>query len=323
MRTRLFTALTLATLAISAWAAPLAERAHYELIISAKPFGDMAAAVAGSGATMDFANQDPEKVKEESNKIQLCAMTETPDGDTAVGLIDNGANPPGYITLFDGESSNGLELLFSDLDDEIATFRRDGVTFTLGLGLGLVETVTPELYAQRKAEAEEEEKKAEERERKRPNSLAEQLIAMQMSLPPDVEAPPLPIPPMVDAEEFTRPFNPDKPDSEPETETEAVIKEGAAQLKESAEAGETPQEYLKRLVAHRQKEVERQQTEKKAAQKAIDEALAAAPHTPEEEAALRRKTNIDLLKKGVVPLTPVDDLTPEEQAEVDAALEAL
>ncbi len=315
-------ALVLLLLLVSApafGALKLGARARYQLIIDREPFGPMAGTLATEEAQPPA--QDPQKVLEESNKIQLCAMTITPDGRTAVGLIDNAANPPALITLFDGETFNGLEMLLSDLDEEFATFRREGITFTLRLGLGLVETITPELLAQRKAEAEAAEVEAEARERKRPNSLAEQLIAMQMSLPPDVEAPPLPIP-IGDAEMFTRAFNPDKPEQDPETEAEAVVKAGVAELKDAVAAGETPQEYLARLVEHRQKEVRRQQEEKRAAKEALDAELAAGSLSKADEEYIRRRTNIELMKKGVVPLTPVNDLSDEEQAEINAALDA-
>ncbi len=299
---------------------PLREKAYYSLIISREPFGKNATAAEMAEEAAPV--QDPVKVQEESNKIQLCAMTETPDGRIAVGLIDNGIQPAGYLTLFEGETSNGLELLISNLDEEYATFRRDGITFTLGLGLGLIETITPELLEQRKAEEEAKIVEEEERERRRPNSLAEQLIAMQMSLPPDVEAPPLPIP-IGDVEQFTREFNPDKVRGEPQTETEALVQAGVAQMKEAIETGESPQDYLKRLVEHRQKEVERQKEEKRAAQAALDEALASGNYTEEDEAFLRRRANIELMKRGVVPLTPVNDLSDSEQSEINAALEAM
>jgi hypothetical protein len=284
----------------------LKPKPFYELIITSEPFGPMAQ--EAEAAVEDVVEQDPVKVQEESSKIQLCAMTYTPDGRTAVGLIDNGTNPPGYITLFDGDESNGLTLILSDLDEEFATFTRDGVTFTLKLGLGLIETITPELLAQREVEKVEEEIQEAEIERKRPNSLAEQLIAMQMSLPPDVEAPPLPIP-ILDTEDFVREFDPNKERAEPETDEEALIQAGVAELHDAVAAGETPQDYLKRLVAHRQEEVKRQQEEKARAQKELDEQLASGTLSKETEDYLRRRTNIELMKKGVVPLTPVEDLT--------------
>ena len=292
-------------------------RAYYELIIKSEPFGPMAP--DEPEIAEEVIVQDPEKVKEESSKIQLCAMTYTPDGRTAVGLIDNGSNPPGYITLFDGDESNGLTMVLSNLEEEYATFTRDGVMFTLKLGLGLMETITPELLAQREEEAILEEEAQAEIERQRPNSLAEQLIAMQMSLPPDVEAPPLPIP-ILDTEDFVREFDPNKERGEPETDEEALIQAGVAELHDAVASGETPQEYLKRLVEHRQQEVKRQQDEKARAQQELDEQLASGNLSKETEAYLRRRTNIELMKKGVVPLTPVDDLTEEEQAEIDAAL---
>lgn len=295
-------------------------KSRYKPIIDCLPFGEMAVDV-DPNEPPPVVQQDPELVKEESSKIQLCAMTWTPDGRTAVGLVDNGVEPAAYITLFDGESSNGLTLVLSNLTEEYATFERDGITFTLKLGLGLIETITPDLLAQREEDAIIAEEEAAEIERKRPNSLAEQLIAMQMSLPPDIDAPPLPIP-MGDVEDFTREFDPNKERNEPQTETEALIQAGTDELKAAAEAGESPQDYLKRLVEHRKKEVERQQSEKKRAQEDLDAAIASGRHTEEEIEVIRRELNIDLLKRGVVPLNPVDDLSDLEQAEIDAALDA-
>lgn len=314
----------LAAVAILSFATPAAaslrDRAYYELIIASLPFGAMAEESQAGAGLEEIAT--PEEIEEESNKIQLCAMTITPDGRTAVGLIDNGTDPPAYITLFDGEEANGLELILSDPDEEFATFRRDGITFTLGLGLGLLETITPELLARRKEEAEEAELAEAEAKRKKPNSLAEQLIAMQMSFPADVEAPPLPIP-LGDAEAFTRKFDPEKETAEPQTDQEALVQAGVAELEEAVRTGESPQDYLKRLVEHRQAEVERQQAEKKAAREALEAEIATGTLSADAEAALRRQTNIELMKKGVVPLSPVDDLTEAEQAEIDAALEEL
>ncbi len=321
MKHILFALMSLGVLAAPAWAAyTLQERPYYSVIISRMPFGEMSTAQPEAD-TAAVPVQDPVKVEEESNKINLCAMTYTYDGRSAVGLIDNGIEPPAYITLFEGETSNGLELLLVNVEDEYATFKRDGITFTLGLGLGLLETITPESLARQEAEAAEEEARQAELDRKRPNSLAEQLIAMQMSLPPDVEAPPLPIP-LGAAEQFTREFDPDRERDAPETESEAIIQAGVAELNEAVASGESPQDYLKRLVEHRQKEVERQQSEKRAAQKALDDTLASGQYSAEDEAYLRRRTNIELMKKGVVPLQPVADITDAEQAEIDAALNA-
>lgn len=294
-------------------------KAYYELIITAEPFGPMAAEVDINEEALS--EQTLERMQEESSKIQLCAMTYTPDGRTAVGLIDNGTNPPGYITLFDGDCVNGLTMVLSDLEKEYATFQRDGVTFTLKLGLGLMETITPELLAQREVEQEEALSQEAEKERKRPNSLAEQLIAMQMSLPPDVEAPPLPIP-NVATEDFVRKFNPDKETNAPETDTEALIQAGVEELNDAIATGESPQAYLKRLVEHRQQEVKRQQEEKALAQEALTQQLSEGNLSEETKTYLSRRANIELMKKGVVPLTPVDDLTQEEEAEINSALEA-
>ncbi len=94
------------------------------------------------------------------------------------------------------------------------------------------------------------------------------------------------------------------------------------ELKEAVAAGESPQDYLKRLVEHRQKEVRRQQEEKRAAEATLKAELSADGLSKDDEAYIRRRTNIELMKKGVVPLSPVNDLSPAEQAEIDAARDA-
>ncbi|MEG2415552.1 MAG: hypothetical protein RSB74_06505, partial [Kiritimatiellia bacterium] len=153
-------------------------------------------------------------------------------------------------------------------------------------------------------------------------SLAEQLIAMEMSLPPDVEAPPLPLP-IGDPELFVKKFDENKEESEPATESEAIVKAGVEELKTAIANGETPQSYLKRLTEHRQKEVERQQSEKKQAQEALQAKLEQNEVSADDEAYIRRRTNIELIKKGVVPLSPVNDLSEAEQSEINAAINAV
>ncbi len=292
-------------------------KSRYQPIIDALPFGAMAEATA-TAAPQQAATQ--EEIEELSNEINLCAMTITPEGRVAVGLIDNALDPPAYIVLFDSDEKNGLELVLSDYDREIATFKREDILFTLQLGLGLVETVTPQSLAEAKAAEAEAVAQAEEAKRKRPNSLAEQLIAMQLSLPPDVEAPPLPIP-MGDPEIFTRTFDPSREGEAPETEEQAIVQAGVEEMKAAIAAGESPQEYLKRLVEHRQKEVERQKEEKRIAQENIERDVAENNLNADEEAYIRRRTNIELMKKGVVPLNPVNDLSDDEIDEINTALD--
>ena len=142
---------------------------------------------------------------------------------------------------------------------------------------------------------------------------------MQIPFPTRLSAPPLPIP-ILDTDEFLKEFNPNKEKTEPQTESEALIQAGVDELHEAVATGETPQEYLKRLVAHRREEVKRQQEEKALAQEALDRNLAESGNISKEtEDYIRRRANIELMKKGVVPLTPVEDLTEAEQAEIDAA----
>ena len=69
--------------------------------------------------------------------------------------------------------------------------------------------------------------------------------------------------------------------------------------------------------------MKRQQEEKALAQEELDRTLAESGNISKEtEDYIRRRANIELMKKGVVPLTPVEDLSEAEQAEIDAALSA-
>lgn len=293
---------------------------RYECIIQAKPFGEIASAQSETDTQVVETLITSEEVEEEANKLSLCAMTIMPDGEAAVGLIDNGVQPPANLLLKQGERSNDLEVLLVDYDNEIATFQRGEITFTLKYGAGLIETVTPESLAEERRLKEEAALAEEEtaiNKRPRYNSIAEQLIAMQMSLPPNVEAPPLPIP-RGDIASLTKKFYEDEEgedESEPQTEMEAIVKEGVEEMKASAQEGETAQSYLQRLTEHRQQEVERQKEEQEAARQTLQEQI-----IEDEESAeyIRRRTNIELIKKGVVPLNPVTLTTEEEQELIDA-----
>lgn len=292
---------------------------RYELIIAKEPFGAMAADAPAEGASAPMTAEQEEQVNQIVQQISLCAMTIMPDGRTAVGVIDSSQQPVAYTVLFDGDEYRGLSVVFSDYEEELATFEKDGLAFTLKLGKGLVETVTAEsLEAERAAKALAEAEVAEPEPERRPfNSPAEQLIAMQMSLPPNIEAPPLPMI-VGDVAQLTKKFDETRADDEePQDDLDEVVKAGVEELKAAAQEGESAQSYIQRLTEHRQQEVKRQQEEQAVAQQVLEEEEAQAA-TDEDAEYLRRRTNIELIKKGVVPLDPVE-LTHEEEKELSEA----
>ncbi len=293
----------------------------YQSIIEAKLFGEIAAVEDDAQANQKPVNEaTPEEVKQEAEKLTLCAMTIMPDGRAAVGLIDAGVQPAASLLLYQGDKANGLEVVIVDYASEIATFKRGEILFTLKYGAGQIETITQEMLDEKRAQETAALAKAKHDPKKpRYNSLAEQLIAMEMSLPPDVQAPPLPIPAGVD---LTKPFDPDaaKPQADPESqpaqaELDDIVQAGMAELKDAKLAGESPQSYIERLSAHRAKEFERQQAEKAQAKQDIEDALANQSLSEADRDYIKRRTNIELIKKGVVPLENIE-LTKEEEKEL-------
>ncbi len=293
--------------------------APYQVIIDRQPFGPMAPDPAPpgtepAGPAPDFAAT--EEVQQLAGKLVMSAMITLPGGQTAVGVTDTTRSPSVSHLIAQGDPPvDGITLELVDFTDKIATFSKSGITFSLRLGSGIVETLTPELLARR-----EQQRLAEAAAREPPkpryNSLAEQIIAMQMSVGPDVEAPPLPII-TGDLAALTKPFDPERPPEAPQTETDHLVAQGIEELRRSVEAGETPQQYIDRLQTHQRAEAQRQQQEKKIAAEAEKELLKNA-RTAADEARIRRRMNIELLKKGVTPLEPIT-LTPEEDRELKEA----
>lgn len=289
---------------------------HYQVIIDRMPFGAMASGVQSEADTPeDMQFVAAEEVQQLAAKLTMCAMSIMPDGRYAVGIIDSSVTPAVSHILSQGDGPvEGITLDLVDIESKVATFSKDGITFSLKLGVGIVETLTEETLAEEQRKREEE-AAALAAAKPRPNTLAEQLLRMQTSVPPDVEAPPLPII-QGDMASLTKPFDPDQEKKEPEDEHDEIVQQGLEELKASVKAGETPQQYFERLQAHNREEARRQQAEKRAAAE-LEKELAKNLETEQERADLRRRINIELLKKGVVPLDNENIiLTPEEEKEL-------
>ena len=132
--------LTLAPLA--AFALPEAPpREHYQPIVDAKPFGDVAKQVSAEEAAK--AAEEQKQKEEIAQKFRMVGITDYPDGTRKIAFLDETQGVASYL-LGIGESENGFTLVEADYDAEWATLTKDGLTFTLGLGKGLIEKPDPE-----------------------------------------------------------------------------------------------------------------------------------------------------------------------------------
>ena len=132
--------LTLAPLA--AFALPEAPtREHYQPIVDAKPFGDVAKQVSAEEAAK--AAEEQKQKEEIAQKFRMVGITDYPDGTRKIAFLDETQGIASYL-LGIGESENGFTLVEADYDAEWATLTKDGLTFTLGLGKGLIEKPDPE-----------------------------------------------------------------------------------------------------------------------------------------------------------------------------------
>ena len=132
--------LTLAPLAAFAQSeAPTRE--HYQPIVDAKPFGDVAKQVSAEDAAK--AAEEQKQKEEIAQKFRMVGITDYPDGTRKIAFLDETQGIASYL-LGIGESENGFTLVEADYDAEWATLTKDGLTFTLGLGKGLIEKPDPE-----------------------------------------------------------------------------------------------------------------------------------------------------------------------------------
>ncbi len=132
--------LTLAPLA--AFALPeTPPREHYQPIVDAKPFGDVAKQVSAEEAAK--AAEEQKQKEEIAQKFRMVGITDYPDGTRKIAFLDETQGIASYL-LGIGESENGFTLVEADYDAEWATLTKDGLTFTLGLGKGLIEKPDPE-----------------------------------------------------------------------------------------------------------------------------------------------------------------------------------
>lgn len=116
-------------------------REHYQPIVDAKPFGDVAKQVSAEEAAK--AAEEQKQKEELAQKFRMVGITDYPDGTRKIAFLDETQGVASYL-LGIGESENGFTLIEADYDAEWATLTKDGLTFTLGLGKGLIEKPDPE-----------------------------------------------------------------------------------------------------------------------------------------------------------------------------------
>lgn len=115
-------------------------REHYQPIVDAKLFGDVAKQVSAEEAAK--AAEEQKQKEEIAQKFRMVGITDYPDGTRKIAFLDETQGVASYL-LGIGESENGFTLIEADYDAEWATLTKDGLTFTLGLGKGLIEKPTP------------------------------------------------------------------------------------------------------------------------------------------------------------------------------------
>lgn len=115
-------------------------REHYQPIVDAKPFGDVAKQVSAEEAAK--AAEEQKQKEEIAQKFRMVGITDYPDGTRKIAFLDETQGIASYL-LGIGESENGFTLVEADYDAEWATLTKDGLTFTLGLGKGLIEKPDP------------------------------------------------------------------------------------------------------------------------------------------------------------------------------------
>ncbi len=116
------TALSGVLAAAGALAAPSYPFDRYQVILDRQPFGEAAAPASDTAsaptADMLFART-----------LRLCALIELADGTVRAGIVDTQTKSTFYLRP--GESEEGLDLLSVDLEDEVATVRKGGLTVDL------------------------------------------------------------------------------------------------------------------------------------------------------------------------------------------------
>jgi hypothetical protein len=252
-----------------------------------------------------------------AQQINMSAINVTPDGSTAIGFTDLGAKPPANYYLPVGTSAGGWTVVDADYDLEVAIIEKDGIQINLKLGKGLIDAAAlqaliaaagpaaPPPSALQPAAAAAAEGPLKKRREAAFKTGTEQLLSMQLDLPPGVEAPPLPL--LTDdmlAKDVEKALKTTINLEEDDTEKDVALKTEVAAAKEEMKShlaqGGTATSYLERLRERRDQEVARQQEEREAAREKLREL--ATKITAEELKKQRRAINQRLIEEGIDPV---------------------
>lgn len=114
---------------------------YYEIILSRKPFGEIAKPNVASSKNAEEEQAAAEQAKEEqalAKQIDMVAVNRTPSGKVAVGFVDKSSKNTRYYYLNVGDSGGGFTVVAADFKEETATIEKDGVSISLKLGKGMV-----------------------------------------------------------------------------------------------------------------------------------------------------------------------------------------
>lgn len=263
---------------------------EYAVILERKPFGDLAKVEQAPGVDPAEAAQAEQQKKDEqalARQIDLVAVNITPRGKLAVGIVDKSTKPSRSLYIAVGESEFGYTVVDANFDEETAVIEKDGTSVTLKLGKGLVEA---------KPEGDGE----------------EQASGMPVPGVPFLNAPVQPGMPRAGMPNFRgMPWG--------------GVPPGGGEAGAPA-GGETPRGirppwfhgnrggYRDRVRMNRMADAQAQAEE----QARMREELKSYAETATKEAAAKRERemNLELVKQGKEPLSPIE-LTPEEDAELE------
>lgn len=279
-------ALVSAVVSFAAAGGELPPFSEYEVILDRKPFGDLVKAspqdqVAEDAAEAARAEEQKKNEQALARQIDLVAVNITPRGKVAVGIVDKSAKPSRSLYLSVGESEFGYTIVDANFEEETASIEKDGTTITLKLGKGLVDTSA--------VKAAQEGSAADGM----PQDAGAQSGGQARSPAPFSR-----IPVRIDRGAQVG-GNGESASSPPRGIRPAGV---------AARGG-----YLEQL---RRRNLESAQAAAAERSKMQEEVKAMAESATKEAAAKReREINLELIKQGKEPLSPIE-LTPEEDAEL-------
>lgn len=208
-----------------------------------------------------------------ASQLTLCAINRTLAGTVAVGLVDRSVTPPHNYYLDVGETENGLTVVTADFDAEVAVIEKEHYPVTLHLNSGPGAGGAPVVASEQSAiavaandgslETPLAPPEAEPPHKQAFSSCTEQLLAMELSVPAGVSAPPLPYDEGMEGD-VGKALNQVIVIEADDTEAVAALKENIGLAKEELRShlqnGGSFKSYLQVLKDRREEEIARQKT---------------------------------------------------------------